>query len=70
MGLGARINVIMQTAFFKISQVIDEKLAVNSIKEAVKKTYGDKGEKIVKMNVDGVDKALHAIEEVKVPKEF
>jgi pyruvate-ferredoxin/flavodoxin oxidoreductase len=68
LGLGARINVIMQTAFFKISQVIDEKTAVDAIKDAVKKTYGMKGDDIVKMNNDAVDAALEKIEEVKVPE--
>ena len=69
-GLGGRINVIMQTAFFKISQVIDEKMAVEAIKKAIKKTYGSKGEKIVNMNSQAVDKALESIHEVEVPKEF
>ncbi len=66
-GLGGRINVIMQTAFFKISGVIDEKLALKAIKEAIKKTYGSKGEKVVEMNVRAVDMALSSIEEVKIP---
>ncbi|MDD4202689.1 MAG: pyruvate:ferredoxin (flavodoxin) oxidoreductase, partial [Candidatus Omnitrophica bacterium] len=66
-GLGARINVIMQTAFFKISKVIDLDIAITSIKEAIKKTYGKKGEKIVDMNMKAVDQALDKIEEVKVP---
>lgn len=66
-GLGERINVIMQTAFFKISGVIDEKIALEAIKKAIKKTYGDKGEKVVEMNVKAVDLALGKIEEVTVP---
>ena len=66
-GLGSRINVIMQTAFFKISKVIDENLAIEKIKEAIKKTYGSKGEKIVAMNCEAVDKALSGIKEIKVP---
>ncbi len=69
-GLGGRINVIMQTAFFKISKIIDEKAAVEAIKEAVKKTYGKKGEKVVEMNIRAVDMALTSIEEVEVPAEF
>ena len=69
-GLGGRINVIMQTAFFKISQVIDEKIAVKAIKKAIKKTYGSKGDKVVDMNVQAVDKALESIQQVDVPKEF
>ena len=66
-GLGPRINVIMQTAFFKISNVIPLDTAVKAIKDAVKKTYGRKGEKIVQMNNAAVDKALENIFEVKVP---
>ncbi|MFH1383823.1 MAG: pyruvate:ferredoxin (flavodoxin) oxidoreductase [Candidatus Omnitrophota bacterium] len=67
-GLGPRINVIMQTAFFKISQVIDEAIAVDAIKKAIKKTYGSKGEKIVTMNIKAIDKGLENIQEVHVPK--
>ena len=63
-GLGERINVIMQTAFFKISQVIDEKMAIEAVKKAIKKTYGKKGEKVVEMNIKAVDAALTSIEEV------
>ncbi len=69
LGLGARINVIMQTAFFKISGVIDLETAVKSIKDAIKKSYGKKGEKVVKMNNDAVDAALSRIHEVKYPKQ-
>ncbi len=67
LGLGARINVIMQTAFFKISQVIDEKTAISAIKDAIKKSYGKKGDRVVKMNNDAVDAALDQIHEVKIP---
>ena len=63
-GLGERINVIMQTAFFKISKVIEETVALEAIKKAIKKTYGKKGENIVEMNVKAVDMALDKIEEV------
>lgn len=69
-GLGGRINMIMQTAFFKISGVIDEKMAVAAIKKAIKKTYGSKGDKVVDMNIKAVDAALDSIEEVKVPAKF
>ncbi len=69
-GLGGRINVIMQTAFFSISKVIDEKIAIDAIKEAVKNTYGKKGDKVVQMNIEAVDKALESIQEVKVPSEI
>jgi pyruvate-ferredoxin/flavodoxin oxidoreductase len=67
LGLGARINVIMQTAFFKISQVIDANVAIEAIKKAIKKTYGKKGDKVVAMNCAAVDKALELFYEVKVP---
>jgi len=69
-GLGWRINVIMQTAFFKISKILDEKVAVEAIKEANKKTYGKKGGKVVEMNDRAVDMALDSIEEVDVPAVF
>ncbi|MDD5084934.1 MAG: pyruvate:ferredoxin (flavodoxin) oxidoreductase [Candidatus Omnitrophica bacterium] len=69
LGLGARINTIMQTAFFKVSKVIDDKIAIEAIKKAIKKTYGSKGDKVVNMNVSAVDRALDKVEEVVVPKE-
>ncbi|MBU0570419.1 MAG: pyruvate:ferredoxin (flavodoxin) oxidoreductase, partial [Candidatus Omnitrophica bacterium] len=69
-GLGARINVIMQTAFFQISRVIDEKTAIEAIKEATRKTYGKKGDKVVNMNIQAIDMALSRIEKVEVPSEF
>jgi pyruvate-ferredoxin/flavodoxin oxidoreductase len=67
-GLGARINMIMQTAFFLISGILTKKEAIKAIKDAIKKTYGKKGEKIVKMNYDAVDAAVNNIVEVKMPK--
>jgi len=67
-GLGARINMIMQTAFFLISGILTQKEAIDRIKDAIKKTYGKKGEKIVKMNYDAVDAAVKNIIEVKMPK--
>jgi len=67
LGLGARINVIMQTAFFKISNIIALDTAVKAIKDAIRKTYGKKGEKVVEMNNAAVDGALERVYEVKVP---
>ncbi len=67
-GLGARINMIMQTAFFLISGILTQKQAIKAIKDAIKKTYGKKGDKVVKMNYDAVDVAVKNIAEVKVPK--
>ncbi|NLW55999.1 MAG: pyruvate:ferredoxin (flavodoxin) oxidoreductase [Firmicutes bacterium] len=66
-GLGGRINMIMQAAFFKIAQVIPFEEAVGYIKEAIKTTYGRKGDKIVNMNIQAVDRAIEALEEIKYP---
>jgi pyruvate-ferredoxin/flavodoxin oxidoreductase len=66
-GLGARINMIMQTAFFIISGIIPKEDAVKSIKAEIKKTYMRKGEDIVNLNYEAVDKALQNIVEVPVP---
>ncbi|HIU17109.1 MAG TPA: pyruvate:ferredoxin (flavodoxin) oxidoreductase [Candidatus Avidesulfovibrio excrementigallinarum] len=69
-GLGGRINMIMQTAFFKLAEVIPFEQAVTLLKESIKKTYGKKGEKIVNMNIAAVDKALDALVEIQVPAEW
>ncbi len=66
-GLGSRINIIMQTAFFIISGILPREEALRSIKEQIKKTYGVKGEKVVRMNYAAADKALQNIVEVPVP---
>ena len=66
-GLGGRINMIMQTAFFKLANVLDFDKAVALLKESIKKTYGAKGDKIVNMNIAAVDKGSDALEEVKYP---
>ncbi len=66
-GLGARINMIMQTAFFLISDIITRDEAISSIKAAIKKTYGRKGDKVVNMNYEAVDAAVNNIVEVNVP---
>ena len=66
-GLGPRINVIMQTAFFKISNIIPLKDAVSSIKGAIKKSYGKAGEAVLEMNYKAVDAGLNNFYEVAVP---
>ncbi|MDR0307750.1 MAG: pyruvate:ferredoxin (flavodoxin) oxidoreductase [Chitinispirillales bacterium] len=58
------ISTIMQTAFFKISKVIDDKVAIEHIKDAIKKTFGRKGDDIVNKNIQQVDKAVNGIFEV------
>jgi len=66
LGLGSRINVIMQTAFFKISNVIPLETAIKAIKDAIKDSYGKKGQKVLDMNYAAVDGALSRLYEVKV----
>ncbi|WP_040214347.1 pyruvate:ferredoxin (flavodoxin) oxidoreductase [Clostridium polynesiense] len=69
-GLGERINMIMQSAFFKLAQVIPIEDAVSYLKKSVEKTYGRKGEKIVEMNKIAIDRGVEAIHRVKVPKSW
>ena len=66
-GLGPRINVIMQTAFFKISKIITIEQAVREIKDAIIKSYSKAGEKVLNMNNQAVDVALENIQEVTIP---
>lgn len=66
-GLGNRINIFMQTCFFEISKIMDRETYVNYLKDAVKKTYGKKGEDIVKMNCKAIDIAIENLFEVPVP---
>ncbi|MDD3811618.1 MAG: pyruvate:ferredoxin (flavodoxin) oxidoreductase [Bacteroidales bacterium] len=68
-GLGGRTNTIMQSAFFKIANVIPQDLAVTEMKAAIKKSFSRKGEDVVKMNYTAVDKGGSFIE-VKVPEEW
>jgi len=69
-GLGGRINMVMQTAFFKLVEILPVDEAVEYLKEAIKKTYGGKGDKIVEMNYKAVDKALDALKKVEVPAKW
>jgi pyruvate-ferredoxin/flavodoxin oxidoreductase len=66
-GLGGRINMVMQTAFFKLANVIPVDDAINYLKEAIKKTYGKKGKEVVEMNWKAVDNALENVKEIKYP---
>ena len=66
-GLGPRINVIMQTAFFKISNIIPLEQAIREIKYAIDKSYGKAGQQVLAMNKQAVDSALESIEQVTVP---
>jgi len=69
-GLGGRINMIMQTAFFKLAEVIPFEQAVALLKDSIKKTYGRKGDKVVNMNLAAVDNAIAALTEIKIPAEW
>jgi pyruvate-ferredoxin/flavodoxin oxidoreductase len=66
-GMGGRINTVMQTCFFAISGVLERNEAITCIKDAIKKSYGSKGDKIVQMNFDAVDSSLANLHEVTVP---
>ncbi len=66
-GMGRRINTIMQTCFFAISGVLPRDEAIDKIKNAVEKTYGRKGRKIVQRNFDAIDASLAALHEVSLP---
>ena len=66
-GLGNRSNMVLQAAFFNLSKVIPVDDAVEHMKEAVKKTFGKKGEKIVNMNMEAVDAGINAPVKVEVP---
>jgi pyruvate-ferredoxin/flavodoxin oxidoreductase len=68
-GMGVRINTIMQTCFFAISNIFPQETAIGMIKDSIKKTYGAKGDKIVQMNFDAVDKTVANLFEVKIPND-
>ena len=69
-GLGGRINMIMQAAFFKLSEVMPLDDAIKYLKEGIEKTYKKKGQKIVDMNCAAVDKGITAIHKVEIPDEW
>jgi len=66
-GMGVRINTIMQTCFFAISGVLPREEAIAAIKHAIEKTYGRRGEAVVKKNFAAVDATLDHLHEVKIP---
>ncbi|MDR3331312.1 MAG: pyruvate:ferredoxin (flavodoxin) oxidoreductase, partial [Synergistaceae bacterium] len=68
-GMGGRINTIMQTCFFAISGVLPKDEAIGAIKKSIKKTYGRKGEDVVKKNIEAVDSTLAGLFEIKIPGE-
>ncbi len=70
LGLGNRSNTIMQSAFFRITNVIPYELAQEQMKKAIVKSYGMKGESIVNMNFAAVDAGGNNVEKIEVPAEW
>jgi pyruvate-ferredoxin/flavodoxin oxidoreductase len=66
-GMGGRLNTIMQTSFFAISNILPKEESIALIKNAVKKTYGTKGDKVVQMNYAAIDKTVEHLFEIPVP---
>ncbi|HKI36557.1 MAG TPA: pyruvate:ferredoxin (flavodoxin) oxidoreductase [Gemmataceae bacterium] len=69
LGMGARINTIMQPCFFALSKVLPQEEAVAAMKKAIVKTYGKRGEAVVQRNCAAIDQALSHLREVRVPQE-
>ncbi len=69
-GMGGRINTIMQAAFFKLANIIPYEDADKYMKAYAKKTYGKKGDAVVQKNWDAIDIAISGLKEVKVPAEW
>ena len=69
-GLGNRINMIMQSAFFKLANIIPEDEATEYLKASISKTYGKKGEKVVNMNYEAVEQGKNALVKINVPESW
>ena len=69
-GLGGRINTVLQSAFFKLAAIIPEEEAIDLMKKAAKATYGRKGDKIVQMNYDAIDAGAKQVVAVEVPESW
>ena len=70
LGLGNRTNTILQAAFFKLARVIPTEDAVRFMKEAATKSYSKKGDAIVKMNHDAIERGVKEVKKIRVPKEW
>ena len=70
LGLGGRFNMVMQSAFFKLANIIPIETAVKYLKDAVVTSYGKKGQKIVDMNNGAIDKGIEALHRVNVPADW
>ena len=69
-GLGNRINMIMQSAFFKLAEIIPQEDAIKYLKDSITKAYGKKGEKVVNMNFKAVEAEMEALVKVEVPQSW
>ncbi|MCE9655167.1 pyruvate:ferredoxin (flavodoxin) oxidoreductase [Clostridium celatum] len=69
-GLGRRINMIMQSAFFKLAEIIPEEEAKEYLKASIKKAYGKKGDKVVNMNYEAVEAGMNSLVKVNVPESW
>jgi pyruvate-ferredoxin/flavodoxin oxidoreductase len=69
-GLGGRINTVLQSAFFKLANIIPEEQAIDLMKAAAKATYGRKGDAIVQMNYDAIDAGAKQVVEITVPESW
>ncbi len=67
-GMGARVNTIMQTCFFAISGVLPKDEAIEQIKKSIKKTYGAKGDEVVRKNFEAVDQTLVNLFKINIPE--
>ncbi|MCI6157906.1 MAG: pyruvate:ferredoxin (flavodoxin) oxidoreductase [Peptoniphilaceae bacterium] len=70
LGLGSRTNMIMQSAFFELSKVLPIEEAVAHLKDSIVKAYGHKGDDVVQMNYNAVDRGISALQKVEVPAEW
>ena len=69
-GLGGRINTVLQSAFFKLADIIPSEKAIELMKAAAKASYGKKGDKIVQMNYDAIDRGATDIVEIQIPESW
>ena len=67
LGLGTRINTVLQSAFFQLAKIIPEADAIKYMKDAALASYGKKGEKVVQMNYDAIDRGANAVVKIDVP---
>lgn len=70
LGLGGRVNTMLQAAFFKITEIINKEKALDLIKSAIKKTYSKKGEEVVKINYMAAEAGMNAVKKISVPKNW